>query len=198
MTHDRSEGWNDIADRYMAARSAIGATLVRTWARENLPPSSAVLDVGCGSGMPIAQALVEDGFTVFGIDASPALVAAFHERLPEMPVVCEPAQDSAFFRRSFPGAVCVGLLFLLDEDDQYEVLRRIANALEPHGRLLFSAPREVCQWDDMLTCRPSRSLGEDAYVAHLRSLGLRVVGCLSDEGGNNYFDTIKGAQPDLA
>ncbi len=193
MPRDRSEGWNDIADQYLAARSSIGADLVRAWARENLPPSASVLDVGCGSGVPIAQVLIEDGFNVFGIDASPNLVAAFHARFPDTPVACEAAQESVFFRRSFGGAVSIGLIFLLGEDDQREVLRRIGDALEPGGRLLFSAPREICQWDDLLTCRPSRSLGEDAYVAHLQMLGLRVVGCLNDEGGNNYFDVVKNA-----
>ncbi|SFW29472.1 class I SAM-dependent methyltransferase [Luteibacter sp. UNCMF366Tsu5.1] len=193
MPRDRSEGWNDVADQYLAARSSIGATLVRAWARENLPPSASVLDVGCGSGVPIAQVLIEDGFNVFGIDASPNLVAAFHARFPDMPVACEAAQESVFFCRPFGGAVSIGLIFLLDEDDQREVLRRIADALEPGGRLLFSAPREICQWDDLLTCRTSRSLGEDAYVAHLQTLGLHVVGCLNDEGGNNYFDVVKNA-----
>lgn len=191
MNIDRSEGWDSIAEQFMAARSGIGATLVRTWARDNLPPSSSIVDVGCGSGVPIAQALIEDGFTVFGIDASPHLIAAFRRRFPDMQTSCEAAQDSGFFHQTFAGAISIGLLFLLHADDQHRVVRRVANALSPGGRFLFSAPREACEWQDLLTGRRSMSLGEQEYERHLAASGLRLINCCLDEGGNNYFDAVK-------
>jgi 2-polyprenyl-3-methyl-5-hydroxy-6-metoxy-1,4-benzoquinol methylase len=177
----------------MTARSGIGAALVRAWARETLAHGAAIVDVGCGSGTPIAQALVEDGFEVSGIDASPTLIAAFRERFPDAPAACEAAQDSAFFGRSFDAAVAVGLLFLLAEDDQGEVLRRVAACLRPGGRFLFSAPREPCEWPDMLTGRRSVSLGAGAYERLLRASGLQLVGCRVDEGQNNYYEALKPA-----
>jgi SAM-dependent methyltransferase len=191
MTVDRSEGWDGVAEQFMTARSGIGASLVRSWARDHLPPSGTVVDVGCGSGVPIAQALVEEGFTVFGIDASPRLVAAFRSRFPGAPSACEPAQDSTFFHRSFDAAVSIGLLFLLSADDQRKLLGRVADALKPGGRFLFSAPRERCEWSDILTGRRSMSLGEQTYQQLLEASGLRLVGCRGDEGENNYFDAVK-------
>jgi SAM-dependent methyltransferase len=191
MSIDRSEGWDGIAEQFMTARSGVGAGLVRSWARDHLPPSATVVDVGCGSGVPIAQALVEEGFTVFGIDASPRLIAAFRSRFPDAPSACEPAQDSAFFHRRFDAAVSVGLLFLLSADDQHKLLRRVADALEPGGRFLFSAPREPCEWPDALTGRRSMSLGERTYRRLLEASGLCLIGCSVDEGENNYFDAVK-------
>lgn len=188
MSIDRSEGWDDIAERFMAVRSDIGASLVRSWARENLPESGSVIDIGCGSGVPIARALMKEGFAVFGIDASPALIAAFRRRFPDAPSACEAAQHSDFFHRSFDAAVAVGLLFLLSEEDQRSVIARVGRSLRPGGRFLFSAPRESCEWADMLTGRRSRSLGEAAYARLLDASGLRLLGCRMDEGGNNYFD----------
>lgn len=188
---DRSEGYDGIAEKFMAARSEIGVGLVQSWARKNLPPSSTVLDVGCGSGVPIAQALIEDGFTVFGIDPSPTLINALRRRFPDMHSACEAAQESVFFHRSFDAAVAIGLLFLLSADDQHRVLHRIAKALRPGGRLLFSAPRQHCQWKDMLTGRSTRSLGEQEYERVLEASGLRLIGRCFDEGGNNYFDASK-------
>jgi len=188
---DRSEGWDAIAEQFMALRSDMGAALVRSWARDHLPPSSSIVDVGCGSGVPIAQGLIEDGFTVFGIDASPILITAFRRLVPEAQTACEAAQDSAFFHRTFAGAVSIGLLFLLAADDQQKVLHGVANALVPGGRFLFSAPREVCEWRDRQTGRPSRSLGQQAYERHLEASGLRLIGCRLDEGENNYFEAIK-------
>lgn len=191
VSTDLSEGWDDVADSFMAVRSDIGADLVRSWAREHLPPSASIVDVGCGSGVPISRALIEAGFEVSGIDASPALVEAFRRRFPHAPVACEAAQHSAYFGRTFDAAVAVGLLFLLSEDDQREVIRRVANALRPGGRFLFTAPSQVWEWQDVLTGRRSRSLGAAEYERVLQASGLQLVGCLVDEGENNYYDAIK-------
>lgn len=153
LMSDQSEGYEDVAYQFMTARSDIGATFVRSWARDNLPPSSSIADVGCGSGVPIAQALIEDGFTVFGIDASPSLLAAFRRRFPDAQSACEAAQDSVFFHHIFDAAVSVGLLFLLSADDQRKVFQRVANALRPGVRFLFTAPWQICEWQDLLTKR---------------------------------------------
>lgn len=191
MTTDQSAGWDAVADRFMALRSAIGVQLVRSWARDSLPSSAAILDIGCGSGVPIAEALVSDGFSVWGIDASPSLISAYRRRLPDMPAACESAQDSEFFGRTFVGAVSIGLVFLLDATDQRKLLSNVASSLEPGGRFLFSAPREVCEWKDTLTNRASLSLGEDAYAEHLARVGLSLNHCISDEGGNNHYEAMK-------
>jgi SAM-dependent methyltransferase len=175
----------------MAVRSGVGTALVRDWARRHVAPGATILDVGCGSGVPIAQALVADGYRVAGIDPSPTLIAAFGRALPGMPAACEPAQDSGFFGRSFPAIVAIGLIFLLDGEDQARLIGRLAGALEPGGRLLFSAPRQPCEWHDTLTGRASRSLGADAYVGHLDAAGLRWVACHADDGGNDYFDAVR-------
>lgn len=191
MNTDQSAGWDAVSDQFMAIRSKVGASLVLTWAKDRLPRSAAILDIGCGSGVPIAQALAEDGFSVWGVDASPSLISAYRRNLPDMPAACEPAQESPFFHRTFVGVVSIGLVFLLDEDDQRKLLTNVANVLEPGGRFLFSAPREVCRWKDTLTDRASMSLGADAYAAHLISVGLRLNDCRSDEGGNNYYEAVR-------
>lgn len=190
MTPDPSRGWDAIAQDFIAARSDLGADIVRQWATQ-LPPGAAVLDIGCGSGAPVAEALVAAGFRVFGVDASPTLVAEFRRRLPATEVVCEPVETSRLFDRRFEGAVAIGLLFLLPAEDQRAVIARIAAALEPGGRFLFTAPRQACDWTDSLTHQPSRSLGEDEYRRVLAEAGLGLTGQHTDSGGNHYFDAAR-------
>lgn len=191
MTSDRSEGWDGVADAFVAARSPIGAALVRAWVRDNLPPRASVVDIGCGSGVPITQVLLEEGLDVFAIDASPTLLAHFRQRFPDLPTACEAAQDSAFFGRSFDAAVAIGLIFLLAEADQARLIARVAGALRPGGRFLFTAPSQACTWPDLLTGRASRSLGAPAYEQLLRANGLRLLGCERDEGGNDYYHAVR-------
>ncbi|WCP73984.1 class I SAM-dependent methyltransferase [Sphingomonas hankookensis] len=186
---DPSHGWEAVAERFAAVRSDVGADVVRRWATE-LPAGGSVVDIGCGTGRPIAVALAGAGLAVAGIDPSPSLLAAFRHALPGAPAACETAEESGYFGRRFDGAVAIGLLFLLPPATQAVVIDRVAAALRPGGRFLFSAPRVACRWTDTLTGRESRSLGEAGYRALLEGAGLRLRGSHADEGGNHYFAAV--------
>jgi SAM-dependent methyltransferase len=140
---------------------------VGAWAG-SLPAGAAVLDLGCGDGVPVSRALVAAGLSVYGVEASSTLAAAFRVNFPPARVVCEPVERSAFFGRTFGGAVAWGLLFLLPAESQRTVIRNVAAALEPGGRFLFTAPAQFCTWDDRLTGLPSVSLGAATYHAVCR------------------------------
>ncbi|OJY63722.1 MAG: methyltransferase [Sphingobium sp. 66-54] len=192
MASDLSNGWDAIADRLIAVRSTVGAEVVRDWARL-LPAGGAVVDIGCGAGVPVSATLIDAGLQISGIDASPTLVAAFRQRFPMARVACEAAEESGFFGRKFDGAVAIGLLFLLPAEGQRAVIGRVASALSSGGRFLFSAPRQRCAWTDLLTGRPSRSLGFDRYERILGTAGMRVVATHVDEGENHYIDAERVA-----
>lgn len=184
---DRSNGWDAAADRLIAARSSIGAATVRAWCR-TLPAGAVVLDLGCGAGVPVSETLIDAGCTVYAIDASPRLVAAYRRRFPHARVACEPAEASDFFGRTYDGVVAIGLLFLLPPETQRAVIRRVARALNPQGRFLFTAPTQAAAWADLLTGRESVSLGDEQYRQALSDAGLHVVGENVDEGENHYYD----------
>lgn len=190
MTVDESNGWDAVAEAYMSARSTIGLATVRQWAA-SLPAGGSILDIGAGSGEPLAAALIDEGFVISAIDASSAMVAAFQRRCPDVEVVCEPVERSRLFDRAFDGALAIGLVFLLPEDSQRDLIPRMAAALKPGGRLLFSAPREACVWDDLLTGQPSSSLGADEYRRILAGAGLHLVSEHVDEGENHYYEAYK-------
>lgn len=190
MTHDPSHGWDAVAEAFIGARSDVGADVVRRWAGL-LPPGGTVVDIGCGFGEPVTRTLIEAGLAVSGVDASPTLVAEYRRRFPGCPVACEAAETSDLFGRSFDGAVAVGLMFLLPDEAQHRLIARVAGALAPGGRFLFSAPRQMCEWDDRLTGRPSRSLGQQAYRQALEAAGLILAHQRTDLGGNHYFDAVK-------
>lgn len=184
---DLSNGWEAVASELIAGRSRIGATTVRTWA-QSLPTGASVLDLGCGSGVPISETLIGDGLAVWGIDASPSLVAAFRAKFPNAPVAREAVEASEWFARTFDGIVAIGLLFLLPPDVQRATITRAAAALEPGGRFLFTAPVQVCTWKDIMTGQQSQSLGDSAYRQILADAGLTVVAEYVDEGENHYYD----------
>ncbi|QJW93786.1 class I SAM-dependent methyltransferase [Frigoriglobus tundricola] len=189
---DSSNGYDRASAEYLATRrrSNVGLETVRAWAGA-LPPGASVLDVGCGDGEPVSRALVAAGLSVYGVDASPSMAAAFRANFPHARVVCEPAERSALFAHTFAGAVAWGLLFLLPAEAQRAVIRNVAAALEPGGRFLFTAPEQVCTWDDLLTGLPSVSLGSATYRVICREAGLVPVAEYTDEGDNHYYDVAR-------
>jgi SAM-dependent methyltransferase len=196
---DASNGWDAVATDFMLRRasSAIGLATLQQWAT-TLPAGAAILDLGCGSGAPNAVALVQGGFHVYGVDASPQLVVAFRENVPEARVACEPVETSDFFDRQFDAAIAIGLIFLLEDEVQRRVIPRIASVLKPGGQFLFTAPTQVATWDDLLTGRQSVSLGEEAYEAILSGVGLRLIEEFVDEGGNHYYLASKSPYAHVA
>ncbi len=193
-THEKdpSNGYEAVATKLIAGRqqSGVGVATVRTWGR-SLPQGATILDLGCGFGVPISQALINDGFVIYGVDASSSLISEFRRRFPDVNVACEAVEDSRFFDRTFDGVIAVGLLFLMSEDSQRDLIRRVGLALNSGGRFLFTAPAQSCTWTDILTGRESLSLGADAYKAIIADAGLTLVGEHSDEGDNHYYDTCR-------
>lgn len=192
---DQSNGYEGVAAEFLAGRgrapsTAIGTTRVREWAR-TLPHGAAVLDLGCGSGLPITKVLIDEGLSLHAIDAAPSLVAAFARNFPRVPVACESVTESSFFGRTFDGVVAWGLMFLLSPREQRRLIRRIADILVPDGRLLFTSVAQPLVWNDAMTGRESRSLGAAEYRTLLASAGLAVVAEYEDEGENHYFDGVK-------
>lgn len=192
--NDPSRGYEAVADGYTTRRSpTIGIARVERWAK-SLPPGAEVLELGCGTGLPISRVLSGLGLRLYALDASPRMVAAFRRNAPGVPVACEPAERSTFFSRRFDAAIAWGLLFLLDPPTQATLIRKIADALRPGGSFLFTAPAEAAVWNDAMTGIQSVSLGRERYRELLSSAQLTLQAEYEDEGSNHYFEARKGAE----
>lgn len=190
MSRDPSNGYDAIADQFISVRSDAGHQIVSDWAK-SLQQKASVIDIGAGPGEPITSALVENYCTVWALDASPTMVDAFKARFPDIEIACEAAEQSSFFDRTFDGAIAIGLMFLLAETAQRDLIESISKALKPGGRFLFSAPVETGTWEDTLTGNLSRSLGLAAYKRALMDAGFHLMDQFVDEGGSNYYSTQK-------
>jgi len=63
-------GYNKIAKRYMEARDQYTNDRYLTMLNNLLKPGSAILDMGCGAGKPVAKFFIYKGHNVIGIDIS--------------------------------------------------------------------------------------------------------------------------------
>lgn len=189
----------DSADLYEAKatgflgvrdNSSIGSLVVRRWA-ECLPDNCDVLELACGGGYPITIELACTGLNIWAIDSSDTMLTAFAMRFPKIPTQCARVQDSDFFNRQFDAVVAVGLVFLLSEQVQADLINKVADTLNVGGRFLFTAPTEVGTWRDIGTGATCTSLGYDAYMNLLTHAGFVLVANHVDAGDNHYYDVQK-------
>lgn len=192
MKNDPTNGYETAAQDYIANRrnSTIGVEPVRSWAH-TLVPEASILDIGCGNGIPITEALAKDNYILYGIDSSPTLVASYRKHFPELNVACESVETSDFFNRKFDGVVACGLMFLLSESAQSDLIHRVSTILNREGQFLFTSPEQVCTWTDTLTGVESRSLGATKYKHILSSARLSLISNFTDEGENYYYISKK-------
>lgn len=117
------------------------AGIVRRLREHGLGPGAGVLDVGCGSGL-LARALLDQGFSVQGVDASPAMIAIARDYAPgaTFDVVRLPTHLPAGSPGALPAADAVvstgHVLNYLDTRDAIAAaLAELAQAVRPGGLL---------------------------------------------------------------
>ena len=104
---------------------------------DGLPPQAKVLDLGCGTGNPIAKHIVECGFRVVGVDQSKELLKIAKSIVPEAELVRSDMLEIQFAER-FAAAVAWDSVFHVERKYHSAVYRKLSNALELGGRLLLS------------------------------------------------------------
>jgi len=103
-----------------------------------LPAGAAVLDLGCGCGVPVAKALVQAGCAVTGVDLSDVQVDRARRLVPGATFLRADASDVSFPARSFDAVVSLYMFIHLPMDEQAPLIGRIAQWLRPGGILLVT------------------------------------------------------------
>jgi ubiquinone/menaquinone biosynthesis C-methylase UbiE len=128
-----------IADWYQGDRGRTVGVAEALAVAATLPAHSRILDVGCGNGVPITEALVNAGHCVIGLDSSAGMLARFRVNLPGTPIVRGDARHCPFVDGSFDAAISWGMMFHLTPADQAAVFASVSRALKSNAPFLFTA-----------------------------------------------------------
>jgi 2-polyprenyl-3-methyl-5-hydroxy-6-metoxy-1,4-benzoquinol methylase len=147
-----------------------------------VPAGGTVLDVGCGMGEPIARHLIERGFHVTGIDASPSLIGLCRTRFPDAEWLVADMRELVLPRR-FDGIIAWDSFFHLPAGDQRAMFPRFHALAAPGAALLFtSGPAEgeaIGSWCGEPLYHASLAPAE--YRGLLRENGFAVYSHVADD-----------------
>ncbi|MFB7126514.1 class I SAM-dependent methyltransferase [Kitasatospora sp. NPDC056273] len=117
-----------------------------SWIEEllgRLPEAGTVLDVGCGTGVPVARSLAATGRRVTGVDISDVQIRRARELVPEAEFIRADATTLAFPPGTFDAVVCLYALIHIPVGEQPALLGRIASWLRPGGWLLVTTGHQA-------------------------------------------------------
>jgi SAM-dependent methyltransferase len=150
-----------------------------------------ILDIGCGSGKPIAAHLIAQGFAVTGVDSSPTMIDMCNDRFPALQWLVADMRTLALDKR-FDGIIAWDSFFHLTPDDQRAMFPIFGAHAKPHAPLLFtSGPRH----GDAIGSFEGEplyhgSLDASEYRGLLRDNGFAVVDHVADDptcGGHTVW-----------
>lgn len=178
MTHERIIGlyeenaaaWDAVRGSELKERQWIDAFTAL------LPDGASLLDLGCGSGEPVARHLIERGYRLTGLDSSPSLIALCRERFPDHEWLVGDMRALDLDRR-FDGILAWHSFFHLHFDAQRAMFPRFAAHAACGTILMFSSGpmhgEAYGQWQGEPLYHAS--LSQEEYRSLLEANGFQVL-----------------------
>lgn len=177
----------DLYRRHAAAWAQARGTRLfeRAWLDRFLsltPAGGRVLDIGCGSGEPIARYLIEQGRQLTGVDSSPQMLSLCSK------LFANNRWEQADMRtlslsRAFDGLLAWDSFFHLDHDDQRRMFPIFRNHAAPGAALMFTSGPSHGEAIGELFGEPlyHASLSGGEYRALLAENGFEVVAQVDED-----------------
>jgi SAM-dependent methyltransferase len=170
LYEENAAAWDEVRGAELKEREWIDQFLAY------VPAGGRLLDLGCGSGRPVAAYLIERGFRVTGVDSSPSLIALCRDRFPEEEWLVGDMRALDLGRR-FDGILAWYSFFHLHFDDQQAMFPRFAAHAKPGAPLIFtSGPQHgeaIGEWQGEPLYHAS--LSPEEYRRLLASTGYDVL-----------------------
>lgn len=144
MTHpDRPQelvahSYDAIAERYAAwTGDALAGARQRyvEMVQRDIPPGAPVLDLGCGTGVPVARALATR-YRVTGVDGSARSIELARQNVPDATFLQADMTQVEFPSASFAAVISSYAIIHVPRVEHAALLQRLAGWLQPGGLLI--------------------------------------------------------------
>ncbi|MBA2652988.1 MAG: class I SAM-dependent methyltransferase [Tatlockia sp.] len=141
--YDEIINWFDDARTKSLMESEYLNLLVNT-----ISSKGTILDLGCGTGEPIAQFVIEKGFKVTGVDGSQKMIELCKKRFPSERWIASDMRNINL-QQQFDAILAWHSFFHLDHDSQRNMFKIFASHIKPGGVLAFTSGEEEGEvWSD--------------------------------------------------
>jgi 2-polyprenyl-3-methyl-5-hydroxy-6-metoxy-1,4-benzoquinol methylase len=103
----------------------------------DLPDRAWVLDIGCGTGRPLAQNVISKGHRVIGIDQADELIKLAQTRFPNEQWILSPIEQYEL-SNDFHAAIIWDSLFHIDRSQHATILHKVVEKLPKGGKIMLT------------------------------------------------------------
>jgi cyclopropane fatty-acyl-phospholipid synthase-like methyltransferase len=130
------KGYNQAAEDYSSKRNQFENTKYLEKLNSLLAPSSKILDIGCGPGLPVDKYFVEHGHSVKGIDISEKMIELAKKNVAEAEYEIEDMSTLKKREYKVDAVISFYAIFHISREKHTHLLQRI-NTFLPKGGLLL-------------------------------------------------------------
>jgi len=131
-------GYDRMAEQYLATKDPEDPLALA--ALEDLasllPPGAAVLDLGCGAGVPVTRWLTERGFVVTGVDVSARQLELARRNVPEGTFLKADMSEVVFAPESFDAVIAFHSIIHVPRSEHAALIENIHCWLKSGGVFL--------------------------------------------------------------
>jgi len=147
-----------------------------------IPQHSEILDLGCGSGKPIADYLIQHEHKITGVDSSDVMIEMAQQNFPEQHWL-QADMRTVEFNQKFNAILAWDSFFHLTPNDQRQMFRQFAQFAQQGTVLMFSSgPSHGEAIGDLFgDALYHASLAPEEYRALLKQYGFEVVKMVAED-----------------
>lgn len=159
-----TEGYDGIALEYLELVKSMGST-IRTKYLETLivllSPGAMILELGCGTEIPMTRRLIDEGFKVTGVDISPEQLALAEKNVPEANLILGDMTTLEFDDNSCDAVTAFYSITHIPRIEHPDLITSIFKILKPGGILVANLGK-----DDLPDSVEDDWLGKPMFFSH--------------------------------
>ena len=171
-----ARAWTELRGNFLYEKAWLDHFLAR------IPQHSKILDLGCGSGKPIADYLIQHDHKITGVDSSDVMIEMAQQNFPEQHWLQADIRTVEFDQK-FNAILAWDSFFHLTPDDQRQMFRQFARLAQQGTVLMFSSgPSHGEAIGDLFgDALYHASLAPEEYRALLKQYGFEVIKMVAED-----------------
>ncbi len=183
-------GYNQCANKYADNRDLFRSQKYLEDLSKELTVGANILDIGCGSGVPIDKFLLEKGYKVTGIDISEEMIKLAEINLPKGEYFVKDMAEIDFPSGSFDAVVSFYAIFHIPREEHLRLLKRLHRLLKINGYLLITMGSS--KWEGSEDFHGTKMFwshyGREKNVEIVRQAGFKIINeVIDDSGGEKHL-----------
>src|SRR3989344_4256049 len=131
-------GYNKVAEDYSSSRDVFKSNKYLDRLIELLPANATILDIGCGSGVPVDRYLLDRGHGVIGLDISEKQIELAKRNNPQAMYEVRDMQELKPSEYSVDAIVSFYAIFHTPRENHLKLLKTLSFYLKERGLLLIT------------------------------------------------------------